>query len=99
MSLAAVLVQNPKMVHGNFTSPNKKSNSRKMDVKLDTSQTFRSYSELRKDYEEIIKTARSESTVLNKLFTDFEQSKSDEESLLILEEMVDLLRKVVSFSL
>ncbi|KAM3180407.1 hypothetical protein ACTXT7_016343 [Hymenolepis weldensis] len=90
---AAVLVQNPKMVNGDFTSSDKKSNSRKMDVKLHTSQTFRPYSELKKDYEEIEKIARSESAVLNKLFSDFEQSKSDEESLVILEEMEDLLRK------
>ncbi|VDL63463.1 unnamed protein product [Hymenolepis diminuta] len=90
---AAVLVQNPKMVNGDFTSSDKKYNSHKMDVKLDTSRTFRPYSELRKDYKEILKIAGSESAVLNKLFTDFEKSKNDKESLLILEEMGDLLRK------
>lgn len=89
-----MVVNDPKVVHEDFTSPDKSSQSKKMDVKLDTSQTFRPYEELKKDYEEIMKTAKTESAVLNKLFADFKRSKSDEESVVILEEMEDLLRKV-----
>ncbi|VDO00879.1 unnamed protein product [Rodentolepis nana] len=88
-----VLAQNPKATSDDFSSSKEKLDLHKMDVKLDTSPNFRPYSELKKDYEEIIKVAKSESAVLTKLFGDFENSKSDEESLLILEEMEDLLRK------
>lgn len=79
-------------------TPNKdqsdKTGVHKMDVVVDASQTLRPYSELKKDYEEILKTVKSESAVLDQLFTNFKSSKDDNETLAILEEMEDLLRRV-----
>nr|CDS31071.1 nucleotide exchange factor SIL1 [Hymenolepis microstoma] len=88
-----VLVQNPKINTEGLSSSDEKLDSHKMSVKLDTSRNFKPYSELKKDYDEIVKAARSESALLIKLFDDFEKSKSDEDSLPILEQMEDLLRK------
>ncbi|KAM7538594.1 hypothetical protein Aperf_G00000052002 [Anoplocephala perfoliata] len=65
----------------------------KMRVAVDTSRTFRPYSELKEDFEKLLKSFKSESAVLDRLFSEFENSKNDEETTAILEEMVDLLRK------
>ena len=65
----------------------------------DSGQKLKTYKELKEDYEKIMKDVKSESGVLDQLYTDLIGVRSDDEAIPMLEHMEDLLRKVSRLSI
>nr|VZI51916.1 unnamed protein product [Spirometra erinaceieuropaei] len=67
--------------------------SHKMDVKFDASTKYRSYAELKKDYDTIMSSARTDAQIMQNLFNEYETSSSEETKNVVLQDLAEYLRQ------
>ncbi|VDN37840.1 unnamed protein product [Dibothriocephalus latus] len=67
--------------------------SHKMNLQFDASNKFRTYRELKKDYETIISSVKTEAQIIQRLFNEYETSSSEETKNIVLQDLAEYLHQ------